>query len=176
MGVVPVNISKVKSKWHSDMSRDWEPDKYSIECLKNIYRTGSKWTPVLLIREDDIYWVVDGHHRVRAALELGLQQLDAVLINGISWDETALIREAELKLKDFDKQTNYKYNLSSFLKNYVSNSLNSYYRDHFHNLIKEPGLGYKLLKKAKALVLTLPLGNGLKNVITNISGSKRYWR
>ena len=176
MGAYDVDVSRIKSKWHSDVVNDWSPDPKAIESIKQRIRAGASVAPIVVVREGDDFYVVDGHHRLRAQLELDCQKVKAVIVKDLSWESTQALREAEVKLKQFDKETGYKYNLSSFYQRHVSNSLNNYYRDNFHNLIKEPSAFYKLLKGVKSVAMKLPLGERYRNFVFNLSGSKKYWR
>lgn len=169
MGSVTIPIKKIKSPWHRHLIDDWSPDPQAIETLKNRIRNRARLAPLVLSREQDRkHLLIDGHHRLRAAMELGESEVEAI-VTDLSWEQSAPIRRAEDSLKEFDRATDYRYGLSSFFKQFVAFSTNNYYRDHFHGLIAPPGRVFTALRGVKRLLMKSPMPAGLRNVIENVS-------
>jgi len=171
-----VEIDKVRSHWHQNILTDWNPDPQVIAALKTAIQGGRDFAPVVLTKKqsDGNYLIIDGHHRVRAALEEGKTQVPC-FITELDWDESQPLRDADRLLKQFDANTGYQYKVSEYFKSYLGNTLNRYYRDHFYHTIKKPGLGYRMLKQLKKGVLSIPMPDSLRNKIVLVSGSKKYW-
>lgn len=178
MGTSDVPIGRIRSNWYRDIRTDWNPDPAVIGALRQAIRRGDRLSPIILVKdaENDTYVIIDGHHRVRAAIEEKKSSLNAVVLEGLSFEDTKPLRQAEEHLKEFDKEHLYKFRTSEFLRNYLSYSLNDYYRDQFHHSIKQPGLFYRFLRQIKRKVLMLPLPRAIHLAVENVSGSKRYWR
>jgi len=152
MGVVKILLKDISSYWYKNIEEEWNPNKEAISILKNEYKKGKKFVPILLSREKDgRYLIVDGHHRYYAILKLGLDEIDAVILE-LTFEETLKIREAERLLKEFDKETNYKYNISSFMKSYLGYKLNRYYVNVFKYKMRSQKLWYRILRKIKRLI------------------------
>ena len=148
-----------------------------IDAIKKAIKADKDIAPIILtnIQEDGMYLVIDGHHRLRAALEEGKNHISC-FVTDLSWEASEPLREAERCLKKFDEDTEYKYKVSEYFKSYIGHSLNRYYRDHFYHIIKEPGATYKALKVIKRLILKVPMPGKIREVVFSLSGSKRNWR
>lgn len=152
MGVANINISDVYSNWYSDVLNDWNPDKDAIEQLKKSYKSNGKFVPIILSTEKDgRHLIVDGHHRFYTANKLELKTIDAVVLD-ICFDDTSKIRQAEVLLKEFDKENDYKYALSAFMKSYLGYRLNRYYSNSFKKKMRKQTAWYKILRKIKTMV------------------------
>lgn len=167
MGRKRVSVNKIASHWHKNMLTDWQPEVAAIDILKQRIQQGGDITPIVLTREENgRHLIIDGHHRVRAYLELGLDKIPAI-ITDLTWQQSEPIRQAESLLKTFDHGTDYQYNLSVFFKNFIAQRTNQYYRDHFHRLITPPGRMFRALRGVKRLITQLPMPSVLRNSINN---------
>lgn len=152
MGVRKIELNQIGSNWYTDIQKEWKPNSEAIKTLKKVYEESGKFIPILLSKESDgSHLIVDGHHRYYVALELGLKDIDAIILN-MSFDETKKIREAEVLLKQFDQETNYEYGLSSFMKSYLGYRLNRYYSNSFKQKMRSQKLWYRVLRKIKQMV------------------------
>ncbi len=176
MGIQSIKLADIQSHWYRDILTEWNPDPKIIKILKNAYSKSKSVQPIVLLKEDGYYKIVDGHHRVRAALELDMVDVDSVVLTDLTWEQTESLRKAEVLLKQFDKDTSYRFNVCSFYKHYIAHSMNEYYSNHFHNITKSPSGLYAFLKGIKNGILKLPIPNNMKRAIANVSGSKKYWR
>ena len=118
-GVILLPLGQLRSPWHEDLERDWQPREDFITHLKSLYQQGEHWPPVLVVPEGDGFLLVNGHHRVRAALELGLADLEAVVLH-MSFEDTEPLRRAEVLLKEFDQGTAYRYQFSAYLDRWAA--------------------------------------------------------
>ncbi len=64
-----IDTQKVKSKWHKDLLSDWQPDKNYLEHLKTQLLENHYIAPVVVVHEQEGYFIVNGHHRLYAHLE-----------------------------------------------------------------------------------------------------------
>ncbi|NVJ54183.1 MAG: ParB N-terminal domain-containing protein [Campylobacteraceae bacterium] len=152
MGVNQVNIDKIFSNWYKNIENEWTPSKEAINALEIEFNKTKKFVPILLSTEKDgKHLIVDGHHRYYCAKQLGLNKLDAVVLN-LTFEETSKIREAEVLLKQFDQETNYEYNVSSFIKSYLGYRLNRFYSNAFKSKMRSQKLWYRVLRKIKQMV------------------------
>ncbi len=149
MGVRKIDLSKVFSNWYKDIQTEWNPSQEAIKALELEYENKKNFIPIILSTEKDgKHIIVDGHHRFYTAKKLNLEKIDAVILN-LTFDETSKIREAEVLLKQFDQETNYKYSLSSFMKSYLGHRLNRYYSNSFKSKMRNQQLWYRVLRKIK---------------------------
>jgi len=152
MGVKQLSVTKIFSKWYSDIQKEWRPNQDAISALEELYQKDGKFTPILVSREKDgKHYIVDGHHRYYAALKMNLETIDTIILD-LTFDQTSKIRDAEVLLKEFDMETNYKYNLSSFLKSYLGYRLNRFYSNAFKKKMRTQTLWYQILLKIKLMV------------------------
>lgn len=151
MGVSSVKISEIKSRWFEDILAEWHPDKYHTQALRQLYNKEGGFCPLLLSTETDgSHLIIDGHHRYYAALEMGLETIESVIID-LNFEETKELREAENLLKKFDRKTNYKYSVSSFLKSYMGRCLNRYYAHVFRGKMAHQLLVFRAIRKLKRI-------------------------
>jgi len=152
MGVKKISLTKIFSNWYKDIEKEWSPNDETIQIIKKHYNKSGKLIPIILSTEKDgRLFIVDGHHRFYAALKLGLSSIDSVVLN-LTFEETKKIREAEVLLKQFDQETDYEYNLSTFIKSYFGYRLNRYYSNSFKSKMRSQKLWYKVLRKTKILI------------------------
>ena len=152
MGVKKIELSQISSNWYTDIQKEWKPNLEAIEALEKVYEDTGVFIPILLSTErDGKLFIVDGHHRFYTALKLGLGSIDSIVLN-LTFEETRKIREAEVLLKQFDQETDYEYNLSTFIKSYFGYRLNRYYSNSFKSKMRSQKLWYKILRKAKILI------------------------
>jgi hypothetical protein len=153
MGVVSVPLDQIRSNWHKDLVADWKPDRATIDTLKRELANGTPLSPVVLTsRIDGHHLIVDGHHRVRAALEAGRTVVSAV-ISDLSWKQSEPIRQAEVLFKEFDLSTNNQYNLAGFFQSFLAHSLNTHYRNHYRDLRSSGGAWLLPIKRFAKRVL-----------------------
>lgn len=153
MGVKSVPIEKIHSFWYKDIETEWQPNQESINALQQKFHQENKLTPILLSTEKDSkHFIVDGHHRFYALKKLGIKKIDAVILD-LTFEETSKIREAEVLLKQFDQETNYKYSLSAFMKSYLGHRLNRYYSNAFKHKMRSQTWWYRFLRQIKILIL-----------------------
>ena len=176
LGIKAIPIEKIISHWHEDIVNDWTPEPKLLEAIKKAFKNNETIAPVVVLETGSKYKIVDGHHRVRSAIDLGISEINSVILRDMTWEDTEPLRKAEVLLKQFDKDTSYRYGVSSFFKDYLANTLNTYYQNHFFDLTKKPNPFYSLLKNIKKGILTLPLPQPVRQLIFNFSGSKKYWR
>ena len=119
VGVVRLPLARLRSPWHEDLERDWHPREDFIAHLKALHLRGDAWPPVLVVPGGDGFLLVNGHHRLRAALELGLSDLEAVVLE-MGFDDTEPLRRAEVLLKEFDQGTAYRYQFSAYLDRWAA--------------------------------------------------------
>ena len=78
------------------------PDKLFKQLVKDIDRIGIQ-QPILVRQEGNIYIIVDGEHRYRAALELGLQDVPCRIYDELSENEAMVMTISMNRLRgDFD--------------------------------------------------------------------------
>lgn len=153
MGVKKVLLNKIFSNWYQDILNEWKPNDEAIKAIQIEFEKAKKLVPIILSTEKDgRHLIVDGHHRYYAALKLNLKEVDAVILN-IPFEKTSKIREAEVLLKQFDQETDYEYNLSTFMKSYLGYRLNRYYSNSFKTKMRSQKLWYRVLRKIKVMIL-----------------------
>jgi hypothetical protein len=146
MGVKDVDVKLICSFWYKDIN-DWKPNDNAIKCLQQLVREGGNICPILISTEKDgTHFIVDGHHRYYACLKLGLDSVPAVIVDR-TFEQTEKLRKAEVLLKEFDQETGGQYGMSNYLRSYLGSSLNSYYRNAFHNKMKGQSFIRKVIRK-----------------------------
>lgn len=110
-----IPVKEVKSYWHKNIRQDFKPYQPYIDRLVKKIRIRQKIAPILVVKEKDGYVIVDGHHRVFACLIAGKKLVPAILIEG-DFEDTKLLRKAEVALKEYDKKTGYKYHFSRVMR------------------------------------------------------------
>jgi hypothetical protein len=149
MGIQKIPLVKIKSYWHNDIESDWKPDKEAISMLIDQYNKTGYFAPIILSTEaNGDHLIIDGHHRFYSAKKMQLPSIDTV-VTKISFSDSEKIRAAEVLLKEFDIETNYKYELSSFLKSYLGFKLNRYYTGVYNKNMKKMKLWYRILRRIK---------------------------
>ncbi len=81
-GIEPIPVAKVvgSAARTSDFDEDFLPTKPHLkqrwESLERAYPTGD-FPPIVVYQVNDVYFVIDGHHRVGIAKQLGVEYIDA---------------------------------------------------------------------------------------------------
>ncbi len=150
-----VNVVEIKSYNYPDFPNNWKGDRNFIDRLKKNLASEKKAiniAPIILTKkENDNYFIIDGHHRYLAYLEAGKTKIDAILTN-LTFKDSEKLRLAESNLKQFDFETNNKFGLADFYKSYLGFKLNSYYSSHYSRHIFKNSRFYRFLRKIKQLV------------------------
>ena len=109
--------------------------------------------PIILTKKDkDKYFIIDGHHRYLANLELRKTKINAILTN-LTFKDSEKLRLAESNLKQFDIETNNEFGLADFYKSYLGFKLNSYYSSHYSRHLFKNSRFYKFQEKLNKLCL-----------------------
>jgi uncharacterized ParB-like nuclease family protein len=116
-----IDVQKVKSKWYTDIFSQWQPDQGYIEFLEKKIADGEYVAPIVVVKEDDDYYIVNGHHRYYALCRSGKKTIKCVVIEG-SFDDSEPLRKAEVLLKEFDRKTEYRYQLSGYLDRWAADA------------------------------------------------------
>jgi len=149
MGVQDVELDSIKSFWHENFE-DWKPDQAAVGILIQSIEKHAICPITLSTEKDGTHFIVDGHHRYYAFLKLGKKKIPSVIIDR-TFEQTEKLRKAEVLLKEFDQETEYKYDMSNFYKSYLGSALNRYYSNAFKNKLKKQSLVKRVIRK----VLTL---------------------
>lgn len=152
--VTTIDIDKLRSKWHKDLLSDWQPDRGYIEFLKTRLKQDEYIAPVVVVKEEADYFIVNGHHRCVAHLESGKTKIKCIVIGG-TFEDTEPLRKAENLLKEYDRTTEYRYQFSGYLDRWAAaaeeaNFINKYrptYKFRLYKLLK------KLVKGLKSLII-----------------------
>jgi hypothetical protein len=147
-----IDISKVKSKWYQDIFTQWQPDQLYIESLIKNLKLKKYSPPIVVVQEGDFFFIVNGHHRYYAHLKAGEKKIKCIVIEG-TFEDSEPLRKAEVLLKEFDRETGYKYQLSGYLDRWAANAeehrfINKYrptYKFKFYKLLKR--IKDKLMKE-----------------------------
>lgn len=118
-GATYIDIVQIKSWWHPDLLADWQPNRGYIDYIKQAIRKGDYLAPVIVVKEDETFWIVNGHHRVVAHLELNEKQVKCIILEG-TFEESEPLRQAEVLLKKFDRNTGYRYQFSGYLDRWAA--------------------------------------------------------
>lgn len=152
MGVKLIESKSIKSKFYEDIKRDFKPNKSYINILEKKLKSDKFLTPIILSKkEDDIYFIIDGHHRFYTYLKNNINLIHAVILN-VYHKDTEDLREGINSITNFDLKTNYEYYLSDYLKHYLSYKLNKFYKDDYSRNIKRNTFIYIILRKIKYLI------------------------
>jgi hypothetical protein len=153
MGVSKVPLSVIKSKWHSNVLKDWKPEKKYIKHLINVIENDQDLAPIVLSTEaDGTHYIIDGHHRFYASLKANKEEIDAVVAD-ITFEQSQPLRDAENQFKKFDLATDYRYGLSAFMKSYIGRKLNRYYSNQFRSKMDAQKLVNRILRRLKKIIL-----------------------
>jgi hypothetical protein len=139
-----IDINRVKSWWFKDIFSQWKPDQQYIDHISNTIDKGEYIAPIVVVQEDDIYYIVNGHHRYYAHLKKELKTIKCILLPG-SFEESEPLRKAEVLLKEFDQKTGYKYQFSGYLDRWAADAENQKFINKFRPTYKFKI--YSLLKK-----------------------------
>ncbi len=125
-----IDVRRIASR-HFDDLMTWQADRASIDRLKKAVSDGGRLAPILVTREEDgVFYIIDGHHRARALMELGKTEILAIK-SDLSWEQSEPLRQVERILKKYDMETNYRYGFSNFMQEFIANKTNSYYKGHY---------------------------------------------
>lgn len=150
-----INISEINSYNYPDFPNNWKGDRKFIDKLKknliNEKKTINVAPIILTKKENNKYFIIDGHHRFLANIETGKTKIDAILTD-LTFKESEKLRLVESNLKQFDFETNNKFGLSDFYKSYLGFKLNSYYSSHYSRHVFKNTQFYKFLRKIKQFI------------------------
>jgi len=142
-----IPLDKIKSWWHKDLLKDWQPpDKGYIEYLQKQLETGQYIAPIVVVREGDIYYIVNGHHRFYTHLLAGKKKIKCIEIKG-TFLESEPLRKAEVLLKEFDIKTQHRYQFSGYLDRWAAAAE----KHHFINKYR-PTYKFRLYKFLKKIL------------------------
>lgn len=147
-------ISEVRSPWYSDIRQEWHPSKDYIDHLKQEITGGQYVPPIVVVRDDSGFVLVNGHHRYYAHLVLGRQRIKALILDG-TWEQTEPLRKAEVLLKGFDQKTQYKYQMSNYLDRWAA----AVEKQDFVNK-------YRPIRRVDLISSMLRLGRSLRRSLT----------
>ena len=152
MGSQKVPLDEISSNWYDNIESEWKPNKEAIRELIKEFEKNGRFTPIVLSTEKNgTHLIVDGHHRFYAAHQLNVNEIDAIIVD-LKFADTEKIRAAEVLLKEFDLDTNYKYSLSSFMRSYLGYKLNKYYSGSFNKKMRTQTLWYRILRRIKRMI------------------------
>ena len=115
-----IKLEKIKSKWVENMITDWQPpDKGYVELLKKQITNNEYTAPIVVVKEGEYFYIVNGHHRCYAHLLVGKKKIKCIIIEG-NFEESEPLRKAEVLLKEFDQKTEYRYQLSGYLDRWAA--------------------------------------------------------
>ncbi len=114
-----IKVEEIKSKWVENILTEWQPDKAYIEFIKKQMAAGEYQAPIVVVREGEGYYIVNGHHRYYAHLEAGEKKIKSIVIEG-TFAESEPLRKAEVMLKEFDQKTGYRYQFSGYLDRWAA--------------------------------------------------------
>lgn len=118
--VKTIDIQKVKSKWYADIFAEWQPpDPGYIDYLLTCLEKKQYIAPIVVVKEGETYYIVNGHHRYYACLKTGENTIKCIVIEG-SFEESEPLRKAEVLLKEFDQKTGYRYKFSGYLDRWAA--------------------------------------------------------
>lgn len=134
MGVEKVDVSSIWTRYNDNCEK-WKPDESAISYLMKFYKEGRAMAPIVLSTETNgEHHVIDGNHRLYAARRAGLTEVECI-ITDITFEDSALFRQAEGLLKKFDQETNFRFNTSGFNRQFFAYRASRYYTDHFHGVM-----------------------------------------
>lgn len=141
-----IKLDQIKSKWHQDLIADWQPDEQFIRHLVKQIAWKEYLPPIVVVREGNSFYIVNGHHRYYAHVVSGEKKIKCILIEG-SFEESAALRKAEVLLKEFDQKTGYRYQFSGYLDRWAAAAEEQGFINKFRPTAKLRFL--ELLKKIK---------------------------
>ncbi len=114
-------IDKIKSHWFKDILKEWQPDEDYICFVRSYIQKQKYLPPIVVVKEGDLYCIVNGHHRFYAHLKEGSKKIKSLIIQG-TFEESEPLRKAEVMLKEFDQKTNYIYQFSGYLDRWAADA------------------------------------------------------
>ncbi len=144
--ITTIALDKIKSKWHKDLLADWEPDRGYIDFIKEQITNDAYIAPVVVVKEEEGYFIVNGHHRCAAHLEAGKKEIRCIVIQG-NFEQTEPLRKAENLLKEYDRKTAYRYQFSGYLDRWAAAAENNDFVNKYR-----PTYKFRIYKSLKKLV------------------------
>jgi hypothetical protein len=141
-----IDTEKIKSNWFDDLLSDWKPDRDYIRFIQNKIKKKQYIAPVIVVKEKENYIIVNGHHRCYALLKTGAKEIKCLVIEG-TFEQSEPLRKAELMLKAYDRETNYRYQFSGYLDRWAA----SVEGHDFINTYR-PSVGYVLYRNLKKFI------------------------
>ncbi len=153
LGIETIPLNSIGSNWYDDLLKEFKPNRNFIEHLVSNIREGYPIAPIILCRDKDPerYLIVDGHHRVYAALEAESTNIPSIVLD-MEFNQTNKLREAEVLLKEFDQETGFKYGLSSFFKKHIAYSLNQYFSGYYDRKLFRNTRLFRVLRRIKQTI------------------------
>ena len=150
-----IKLDEIKSYNNPYFPHKWKGNYSYIESLKKKYNKEKEEfniSPIILSKKtNNIYHIIDGHHRFLLHKKLGLEKIKAI-VTDLSFEQTEKLRNAEGNLKLFDLETNEEFGLSDFYKSFIAHKLNHHYRSHYKKRIYKNSKIFKFLRKIKQLI------------------------
>ena len=152
LGVEAIPLNSIGSNWYDDLLKEFKPNRKFIEYLvsKHSRRQPNSSDYFMPDKDPERYLIVDGHHRVYAALEAESTNIPSIVLD-MEFNQTNKLREAEVLLKDFDQETGFKYGLSSFFKKHIAYSLNQYFSGYYDETFRNTRL-FRVLRRIKQTI------------------------
>lgn len=141
-----IDTAKIKSRWFRDIFNEWQPDHDYVEFLKKNIKEKQYIAPIVVVRESEVYYIVNGHHRYYAHAQAGETKIKCIVIEG-TFEESEPLRKAEVLLKEFDQKTGYRYQFSGYLDRWAA-AAEEY---HFINKYR-PTYKFRLYKFLKKIM------------------------
>ena len=108
MGETKFPVSQIKTRF-DNTKNNFSPSQKAIKILEALYRNNEKVPPVILSTEKNgEHHLIDGNHRLFVAKKANLQEINCI-ITDLTFAESNFFRKAESLLKEFDRQTDYRY-------------------------------------------------------------------
>jgi hypothetical protein len=106
MSILDVKLSEIDIE--NSVQARVRLDGNVVEEYMGLMRTGVEMAPVLLYREGDAYYIVDGFHRIDAARSMGLKKIRAEVKDGTkadaAWDALSSNTTHGLRRSNADKR------------------------------------------------------------------------
>lgn len=152
-GVRKLDLTAIRSKWYSNIVKDFNPPSDFISPLVRQIETGIKIPPVIVCNDTTTgsFVLVDGHHRLKAHHLARQNTIDAVVLD-IKYEDTEKLRSAEALLKEFDSLTGYKFKVSTFLKAYLGYCLNTHYSGAYDRKLFRNTTLFRILRTIKHVI------------------------
>ena len=146
MAIRHIDREKIKSKWYRDIFAEWQPDRKYVEFIKKKIKDKEYIAPIVVVKEGDFFYIVNGHHRYYAYAEAGEKKIKCIVIEG-TFAESEPLRKAEVLLKEFDQKTEYRYQFSGYLDRWAAAAEKHHFINKYRPTYKFRL--YKFLKKIK---------------------------